>query len=130
MGFCRLLLVSLLTGFLVSPGPAVAEELVTGHYLQGVGEEITIELTIGSPAPPLVIVTQNLPESTGVLSSSPELKKYDPAKGEAKWLLNKVNPGKMTISLKLDRPVAAGEISGEIMCRNKAGKMVSIALRN
>jgi hypothetical protein len=130
MKFYRLLTMVLLTGLLLCPLTAAAEELVSGHYLTGVGKEIKIELEIGSPAPPLVIVIQNLPPGTGVISSRPRLKKYDPKKGEAKWLLNKVKPGKTTVSLQLDRAVGAGELSGEIRSRMGGGKMVSSALKN
>lgn len=131
MGFYRLLLLSLLAVFLLCPlAPATAADLVSGHYLKGVGTEITIELVIGSPAPPLVIVTQLLPKGTGVLKATPELKKYDSNKGVAKWLLNKVTPGKMTVSIQLDRALGQGELSGEIMSRDQTGKMVSIALKN
>lgn len=130
MGFYRLIGLILLGGFLLWPLPAGAEGLVAGHYGQGVGSELEIILEIGSPPPPLVIVSQNLPLGTRVLSATPKLKKYDPDTGKAKWLLSKVNSGKMTISLRLDRPVARGQISGEIMSRSGGGKMVSVALGN
>ena len=77
-----------------------------------------------------MIVIQNLPKGVKVVGSKPELKKYNPNKGVAKWLLRKVAPGKMVVSLQLDRPVDKGEINGEVRCRNSAGKMVSIALEN
>lgn len=130
MGFCRLWLVVLIAGILSYPLAANAEDLVSGHYINGGGREIKIELVIGSPAPPLVIVSQKIPKGVKVLSAIPELKKYAPDKGIAKWLLNKVEPGKMIITMQLDRPVAKDEISGEIMSRNRAGKLVSIALKN
>jgi hypothetical protein len=130
MGFCRFGLVVLLAGILLCPLPADAEDLVSGRYLKGEGQEIKIELEISSPAPPLVIVIQNLPKGVKVVGSKPELKKYNPNKGVAKWLLRKMAPGKMVVSLQLDRPVAKDEINGEVRCRNSAGKMVSIALEN
>lgn len=130
MGFNRLLVLGVIAGVLLWPFPAGAEELVSGRYVTGAGKEIKIELEIGSPAPPLVIVIQHLPAGTGLIASRPELKKYNRKKGEAKWLLSKVAPGKMTLSLTLDRSVNQDEIKGEIRCRNGAGKMVSIALKN
>jgi hypothetical protein len=45
-------------------------------------------------------------------------------------LLSKVKPGKMTISMTLDRAIAKGEVYGEVRCRNSAGKMVSVALKD
>jgi hypothetical protein len=130
MGFWRLLLVIWLAGLWLVPAPVAAGGPVAGRYLTGVGNEIEIELVIAAPAPPLVIVIQNLPVGTKVAGSTPALTKYDPAKGEAKWLLNKVAPGRMIVSLRLERPVAKGEISGEIRYRNGAGEMVGIVLQN
>lgn len=130
MGFCRLGLVILIAGILICPSSAEAENLVSGHYLKGQGQEIKIELKISSPAPPLVIVSQHLPQGVKVVAASPELTKYKPSKGVAKWLLRKVAPGKMTLSLQLDRSVEKGEINGEIRCRDAAGKMVNIPLKN
>ncbi|MCK4840197.1 MAG: hypothetical protein KAS94_15430 [Desulfobulbaceae bacterium] len=130
MGFCRFGLVVLIAGILICPLSADAENLVSGRYLKGAGQEIKIELMISSPAPPLVIVVQHLPKGVKVVAAEPELKKYKPNKGVAKWLLHKVAPGKMTVSLQLDRSVEKGEINGEIRCRDTAGKMVSIPLQN
>ncbi|MFO7606101.1 MAG: hypothetical protein R6W72_07370 [Desulfurivibrionaceae bacterium] len=130
MDFYRLLLAFLLTGVLLGPSPAGAEELVSGRYLQGAGERIEIELEIGSPPPSLVIVIQNLPQGVKMIDSKPKLKTYDPAGGVAKWLLNKPNPGKMTISFALGRPLAKGEVEGELRFRDDAGRMVSVALKN
>jgi hypothetical protein len=130
MGFTRITMLVWILFILSSPLNAAADELVTGRYLSASGKEIRVELKIGSPAPPSVILIQKLPKGTGVTASSPELKKYSPAKGKAKWLLSKVKPGKMTISMTLDRAIAKGEVSGEVRCRNSAGKMVSVALRD
>jgi hypothetical protein len=130
MNFYRLLIAVVLTGFLLDPSPAGAEKLVSGRYLQGAGERIAIELEIGSPPPALVIVIQNLPQGVKVTDSKPKLKTYDPASGVAKWLLNKPNPGKMTVSFELDRPLAKGEVEGELRFRDDAGRMVSVALKN
>ena len=113
MEYCRFILLTWLAGFLLCPQMANAEELVSGHYLTGVGKNLTIELVIGSPPPPLVIVTQKIPKGTVVLNARPELMKFDENEGVAKWLLNKVNPGKMTLTMVLDQPVTRGEISGK-----------------
>lgn len=128
LGFKRILMLTGLLAVLSMPLTAAGEELVSGRYLGGGGKEILVELVIGAPPPSSVILIQKLPKGTEVISSSPELKMYDPAKGEAKWLLSKVGAGKMTIAMTLDRPLAKGEVSGEIRCRNRDGKMVSVAL--
>ena len=128
MGFTR---ITMLAGFLImlaGPLTAVADELVSGRYLSASGKEIRVELKIDSPPPASVIIVQKLPKGTGVIASSPKVKMYDPVKGEAKWLLSKVSPGKMTISMTLDRAMAKGDVSGEVRCRNTAGKMVKVPL--
>lgn len=130
MGYCRFGLVVLIAGILIWPLAADAENLVSGHYLKGAGQEIIIELKISTPAPPLVIVVQHLPKGVNVVAAEPELKKYMPNKGVAKWLLPKVATGQTTISLQLDRPIERGELNGEIRFRDAAGKMVSIPLQN
>ena len=87
-----------------------------------------MELAIGSPAPASIILIQNLPIGVKVIASSPELKKYSPGKGKAKWLLRKVAPGKKIVSVTLERSVAKGEVSGEIRYRDAAGQMVAVQL--
>ena len=130
MGFCRFGLLVAIAGMFFYPVAVNAASPVSGHYVKGEGQEIKIALEIGSPAPPLVIVVQHLPKGVKVVTAKPELQKYNPAKGAAKWLLRKVVPGQMAVSLQLDRAVNRGEIKGEIRYRDAAGKMVSIPLEN
>ena len=122
------LVLVLILSMLALPLVAGAEELVSGRYHDLGGNEVRVELTIGSPAPASIILIQNLPRGVKVIASSPELKKYSPGKGQAKWLFRKVTAGKKIVSLTLDRPVGKGEISGEIRCRDAAGKMVTVPL--
>ncbi len=107
---------------------AGAEELVSGRYLDLGGNEVRVELTITSPAPASIILIQSLPRGVKVIASSPELKKYSPGKGQAKWLFRKVDAGKKIVSMTLERPVDKGEISGEIRYRDAAGKMITVPL--
>jgi hypothetical protein len=130
MGFCKFILVVLVAGIIALPIAANAEDLVSGRYIKAEGKEIVIELEISTPAPPLVIVVQDLPDGVKVVSSRPKLKKYSPKKGIAKWLLHKVKPGKMVVSMMLDRPIGKGMIEGEVRSRNLAGKMVSVDLEH
>lgn len=130
MVFCRSWLLVVITGMFLCPVAANAASPVAGHYIKGEGQEIKIALQISAPAPPLVIVVQHLPKGIKVVTAKPKLKKYNPDRGVAKWLLRKIMPGEMMISLQLDRPVKLGEINGEIRYRDVAGKMVSIPLAN
>ena len=118
----------LFLSMLVLPLLAGAGELVSGRYHDLGSNEVRVELSIGRPAPASIILIQNLPVGVKVIASSPELKKYSPGKGQAKWLFRKVAAGKKIVSLTLDRPVTKGEISGEIRCRDAAGKMVTVQL--
>ncbi len=128
MGFRIITILTWILIIMAAPMMVFADELVSGRYLSASGKEIRIELKIGVPAPSSVIVVQKLPKGTKIVSSSPRLKKYDPAQGKAKWLISKVNSGKRIISMTLDRVISKGEVSGEVRCRNKAGKMVSVPL--
>jgi len=96
------------------PIPARADEAVTCRYLQQEGDEISVELNIKSPAPASVIIMQQLPPGIMIVSASPAPRKSNPAKGEAKWLLKGPQPGSLKISMHLDRPVRAGQVTGEI----------------
>ena len=118
----------LILSMLVWPLVAGAEELVSGRYHDLGSNEVRVELTIGSPAPASIILIQNLPRGVKVIASSPELKKYSPGKGQAKWLFRKVPAGKMAVTVTLERSVTKGEISGEIRYRDAAGKMVAVHL--
>ena len=122
------LVLVLILSMLVWPLFAGAGELVSGRYHDLGGNEIRVELTITSPAPASIILIQSLPRGVKVIASSPELKKYSPGKGQAKWLFRKVPAGKMAVTVTLDRSVDKGEISGEIRYRDAAGKMVSVPL--
>ena len=118
----------LILSMIAWPLASGAEELVSGRYKNISGNEVRVELTVGSPAPASLILIQDLPKGVKVTASRPKLKKYSPAKGKAKWLFSKVTAGKMTVFVTLDRPVGKEEISGEIRYRDAAGRMVAAPL--
>ena len=128
MDFRGTFVLVLIMSTLAWPFDSGAAELVSGRYLDIGGNEVRVELTVGSPAPASIILIQQLPKGVKVNASMPELKMYSPAKGKAKWLLSKVIVGKKTVSVTLDRPVAKEEISGEIRYRDAAGTMVTAPL--
>ncbi|MCK4425780.1 MAG: hypothetical protein KAV69_03450, partial [Deltaproteobacteria bacterium] len=78
------------------------------------GQKIVMELKIQSPAPNTVIVIQHLPKGTGIKQSDPPFDKYNPKRCEAKWLLRKVKPGTLRISMETTGSVRSGEVKGEI----------------
>jgi len=106
------------------------EALVSGQYLSAAGQEIQLQITVANPAPSTLIVIQKLPSGTVVEAASPAFHQYDGGKGEGKWLLTQVKPGRYTLSLRLPRPVASQEISGEIRYKDPAsGRMVNLPVR-
>jgi len=125
---CLLFLVLLPMVFGLSTEAGAAQN-VKGRYLGKVGAEISIELEISAPPPPLVIVLQSLPAGVQVVEARPESKLADPGQGQVKWLLSGLTVGKHRLELKLDRPAAAEAGGGEIRYRNPAdGKMVVVAI--
>lgn len=129
-GATGLLFVALL--LLVSlPMPLRAgDALVGGQYQSAAGQDIQLLVTVGSPAPTTLIVIQNLPPGTVVDSASPAFNQYDAGKGEVKWLLTHVNPGRYTINLRLQHPVVSGRISGDIRYKDPgSGRMITLRVR-
>ncbi len=106
------------------------EALVSGQYLSVAGQDIQLRITVASPAPSTLIVIQNLPVGTVIEAASPAFHQYDAGKGEVKWLLTQVSPGRYTLSLHLPRPVASGGISGEIRYKDPAsGRLINLPVR-
>jgi len=125
-----LLFVTLLV-LLSLPNPLCAgEALVSGQYLSVAGQNIQLRITVASPAPSTLIVIQNLPMGTVIEAVSPAFHQYDVGKGEGKWLLTQVRPGRYILSLRLVRPVALGGISGEIRYKDPAsGRLTNLPIR-
>ena len=120
-----LLLLSLPAPALHAGGP-----LVSGQYLNSAGHDIQLRLTVASPTPGTLIVIQNLPAGTVIESASPAFHQYDAGKGEVKWLLTQVSPGRYLLSLRLSTPLASGGISGEIRYKDPAsGRMTNLPIR-
>ncbi len=113
------------------PAPLRAgEALVSGQYLSGTGQDIQMRITVANPAPTTLIVIQNLPTGTMIDAASPAFNQYDADKGEVKWLLTQVAPGSYTLSLHLSRPVASGQISGEIRYKDPAnGRLTNLPVK-
>jgi uncharacterized protein (DUF58 family) len=101
------------------------EPLVTSRYLKAQGRDIRLELTIGSPAPATVIVTQHLPADISIEQAQPAVNRFDQRRSEAKWLLSGIDRGRLGIEMRLSRPVRAGELRGQIQYKHPlTGAMV------
>ncbi|MFA7382450.1 MAG: hypothetical protein WC001_03295 [Desulfurivibrionaceae bacterium] len=126
-----LLLLTLLM-LLLPPMPMLhaGEVLVSGRYLSGAGQDIQLQITVASPAPGTLIVIQKLPAGTVIETAMPAFHQYDAGKGEGKWLLTQIRPGRHVLSLRLAQPVAAGTISGEIRYMDPAsGRLTNLPFR-
>jgi len=114
--------------FLLSPLTALSSaELVNCRYLKSSGQEIQLEITVSSPPPTTLIVVQNIPGERMIQSASPMFNKYNESRGEAKWLLKGLGPGRFVLAIRLDQPVSAGQVNGEIRYKNPVtGQMISM----
>lgn len=117
--------------FLSLPGPVRAgEALVSGQYLSGGGQDIQLRITVAGPAPSTLIVIQNLPAGTVIEAASPAFHQYDAGKGEVKWLLTQVSPGRYLLGLRLAAPVASGAIRGEIRYKDPiSGRLTQLPVK-
>lgn len=125
-----LLLLALLL-LLSLPGPSRAgEALVSGQYQSGGGQDIQLRITVAGPAPSTLIVIQNLPAGTVIEAASPAFHQYDAGKGEVKWLLTQVRPGRYLLGLRLAAPVPSGAIGGEIRYKDPAsGRLTQLPVK-
>jgi hypothetical protein len=94
------------------------EQLISCRYLNTRGQDIRLELAIGSPAPSTVIVSQHLPAGTVIEQAQPAVNRFDQRRGEAKWLLNGIGSGRLVIEMRLSKPVRAGELRGQIQYKH------------
>ncbi|WLE98075.1 MAG: helix-turn-helix domain-containing protein [Candidatus Electrothrix communis] len=97
------------------------QQLISARYSQPRGKEISWHLSIPSAAPAVVILIQNIPPGTTLLTSSPPYHSYDQEAGTVKWLLTDLEPGKLPMNMELDIPIKKkGEISGELLFENRS----------
>ncbi len=112
-----------------SPAGLRAGEPISARYLRAQGRELVVQIIVGSPPPPSLIVIQNLPAGVAVRRSLPPAKFVDAAGGKAKWLLREVQAGTIMVRMSLDRAVSAAAIAGEIRYREpKSGTMITLPI--
>ncbi len=111
----------LLPCLLLRPGIVIAETEISGRYLSNRGEEIVLQLKIGSPPPTSIIVLQRVPAGSIVTASTPAHNKFKKGKGELKWLIRQPSPGQLRIHLHLQKPLPAGSVSASIRYKDPVG---------
>lgn len=111
----------LLWATLLSAAPAMAESGVSARYAQSSGNQLAIEIITGSNPPASIILIQNLPPGVSIISASPAPGNYNGGQSQVKWLLRNPASGASKITMKLDRKVAASEISAQIRFKPAQG---------
>lgn len=114
---------------LLAAQPASALDLVSGRYISSAGKNIILDLEVKGPSTSNLIVHQFLPAGAGIISSSPAYIKFDGNSGRVQWLIKRVSPGKVRISMELSEPLAPGLVRAEVRCRDqKTGQMMDITI--
>jgi hypothetical protein len=108
---------------------ASARDLVSGRYISSAGKNIILDLDIKGPSTGNLIVHQFLSAEVDIISSAPSLVKFDRKSGKAQWLIKKVQPGKVRITMELSAPILPGLVRAEVRCRDQeTGRMVDITI--
>lgn len=118
----------LLFGILLWPQTIPAADLVTARYAQPTAQELVVEIAIGEPPPPSLIVNLNLPVGVAIVLAQPATKNSKSRSGEIKWLFKDVKAGVLNLRLTLDRPLASAEISGEVRFRHPKGGVIRLPI--
>ena len=115
----------LLALFLALSTHVYAGNLVSGRYIISRGTDIVMELRIESPAPNTVIIIQHLRKGLAIKQSYPHFDKYNQKTNEAKWLLKRLSPGIIKISIETTGPIEPTDLKGEICYRDPVTGIMS-----
>jgi hypothetical protein len=91
---------------------------VTGRYLKAAGKTTIVQISVGKPAPPSIIVEQSLSNKNKITSARPKPKKIS-GNGNTKWLLTNTRPGKQQFSVQFANPIT-GSIRTTLRYRDPA----------
>jgi len=96
---------------------------ITARYSQPRGKKIRWSVVVPDPAPAAMIVIQNIPPGTDIISARPAFSSYDKRSGVVKWLLSGIEPGRRVMTMKLSVPIRRkGEIHGRIIFQDSASR--------
>ncbi|MBI5559252.1 MAG: hypothetical protein HY885_16635 [Deltaproteobacteria bacterium] len=110
-------------------GTASARDLVSGMYISSAGKTIILDLEVLGPSTGNLIVHQFLPPQVDIVNSMPSAMKFDKNKGQVQWLMKKVKPGKVRITMELAEPLQPGLVRAEVRCRDQeTGQMMDIRI--
>lgn len=123
----------MLTALAVTALPllCLAASDISGHYSNNSADNITLRISVGSPPPQSLIITQKLPVGITLVSSRPPYNKLRKKTNEAKWLFSNVEAGNIIIQMNLSKPVSSGDIQATLRYRdNKTGKINTLSITN
>ena len=107
----NILMRPLLTALIICLLPLISHaSTVNGRYIKGAGSTITLEISVGNPAPTSIIVEQSFSQKNKIKAAHPKPKKIS-GNGNAKWLVKNIKPGKKRFTLQLASPLK-GSIRG------------------
>ncbi len=114
---------------LIAPFPLTgdcwAKDSVRAEYRTSSGKLIELRLQVERPQPSHIIVAQTVPPGNKVVGCVPQAQKIDMNTGAIKWLLKKIQPGSITLKVKLAASVEASSISAVLRYRDPAsGKFI------
>ena len=83
---------------------SAAAASVSGKYIKVSGNTTVLQISVGKPAPPSIIVEQSPGNKNKVQSARPKPKKIS-GNGTIKWLLTKIRPGKQQFTVTFASPL-------------------------
>jgi len=120
----RILLTTLIIGLIPLTGHASS---VNGRYVKASGSTVSLEISIGKPAPTSIIVEQTFSQKNKIKAAQPKPKKIS-GNGNTKWLVKNIKPGKKRFTLQLASPLK-GSIRAVIRYKDPAtGKFLEKSL--
>jgi len=82
-----------------------AKSAVSGRYTAASGTEIVLSLNVNTSGPTNLIVDQSIGKGNTIIGTTPSAQKISGNSGEVKWLFRNVNPGPLTLSIRLKSPM-------------------------
>ncbi len=118
----NIVLCFLLCFFFATAKLANGANLVSGKYISTSGKNIVLRLKIGKPCPSNLIVEQSISSGNSIKSTSPKARKINANGGTTKWLFRNTQPGNLTLTTVLGKPLQ-GNVSSVVRYRDpKSGQ--------
>ena len=117
-------------GLLLTPLVLHAKTDVSGSYMHGGGQHVTIKIKVSEPPPMAFIVLQHLPQGIELLSANPRPSGKGPGASSVKWLFKHAGPGNHILKMHFSKPVNPKQLRGEIRFRHpESGVMITTKIR-